>query len=125
MLYTPSEKEKIRENLDKIKEYLESLQPQVRDKITVDFGQMKTYVDWSREQEYHLYIYSDDITARTGGLWMSFKREHISSSTRSTVYDQFDFAVALLENWSKIKRFILTEIDSQRASISSIHNFEI
>ena len=125
MLYTPSEKEKIRENLDKIKEYLESLQPQIRDKITVDFGPMKTYADWTREQAYHLYIYSDDITARTGGLWMSFKREDIRSSTKSTVYDQFDFAVALIENWHKINRFILNEIDSQRASVNSIHNFEI
>ena len=125
MLYTSEEKEKIRENLDKIKEYLEGLQPQVRDAITVDFGPMKTYVDWSREQEYHLTLSSNGISARTGGLGMGFTREHIGSSIFSTVYEHFDFAVALIENWQKIKRFILTEIDSQRASVNSIHNFEI
>ena len=125
MLYTSEEKEKIRENLDKIKEYLEGLQPQVRDKITIDFGPIETYADWSRENKYHLTLWSDNITARTGGLWMSFTREDIRSSTKSTVYEQFDFAVALIENWQKVKRFILAEMDSQRTSVNSIHNFEI
>lgn len=125
MMYTQEEKEKIRESLDKIKAYLESLQPQVRDRITVDFGPMKTYANWDREQAYHLTLYSDDICARTGGLGLSFTREDISSSTRSTVYNQFDFAVSLIENWHTIKNRILSEIESQRTRISSIHNFEI
>lgn len=125
MLYTQEEKEKIYENLDRIKECLEMLQPRVRDKITVDFGEMKTYANYDREREYHLYLYKDAIRSRVGGLGLDYTRERVSSSTRSTVYQHLDYAVALITNWQYIKRTILSKIEEQNETIAAINSFEV
>lgn len=125
MLYTQEEKEKIYENLDRIKECLEMLQPRVRDKITVDFGEMKTYANYDREREYHLYLYKDAIRGRVGGLGLDYTRERVSSSTRSTVYQHLDYAVALITNWQYIKRTILNKIEEQNETIAAINSFEV
>lgn len=125
MVYTQAEKEKIYDNLDKIKAYLETLQPQIRDRITVDFGAMKTYANWEREKEYHLSIDKTSICGRTGGLGLDYTKERESSSTRATMYDQLDYAVSLIQNWRDIKYHILTEIEYQNRTIKVINNFEI
>ena len=125
MIYTQAEKEKIYDNLDKIKEYLESLQPQIRSSITIDFGEMKTYASWDREREFHLTVEKDRISGRSGGLGLDYSRESISSSTRSTVYSHFDYAVALMQNWRDIKHQILVAIEDQNRTIKVINNFEL
>ena len=125
MLYTQEEKAKIYENLDRIKECLEMLQPRVRERITVDFGEMKTYASWDREREYHLYLSKDTISGRSGGLGLDYTRERVSSSTRSTVYQHFDYAVALIKNWQYIKRTILSKLEEQNETLAAINNFEV
>lgn len=125
MIYTQAEKEKIYDNLDKIKAFLESLQPQIRSSITIDFGQMQTYAGWDREREFHLTVDKDSISGRSGGLGLDYARECIDSSTRSTVYSHFDYAVALMQNWRDIKHQILVAIEDQNRTIKVINNFEL
>lgn len=125
MLYTQEEKNKIYDSLDKIKAYIETLQPQIRDRITVDFGEVERYADFSREKKFHLYVSKTSISGRSGGLGLDYTREEVSSSTRSTVYRWLDYATALIQNWQFIKREILNQITEQNATISAINNFEI
>lgn len=126
MMYTREEKNKIHENLDKIKEYLETLQPQVRDRIAIDFGEFKTYADYSREKQFHLYIDKESIYGRVGGLGLDYSRiEDKRYSIRSTVYAQFDYAVALIQNWQSIKREIVSQINAQNTTIAAINSFEV
>lgn len=125
MLYTQEEKNKIHENLDKIKEYLETLQPKIRDRITVDFGAIKTYAYGDREREFHIFVEKDNIFGRTGGLCLEYTKEPIRSSTTASVYNWLEYAVALIQNWQFIKREILSKIAEQNETISAISNFEI
>ena len=125
MLYTQEEKNKIHENLDKIKEYIEALQPKIRGRITIDFGPMKTYANWDREKAFHLYIEKNNICGRTGGLGLDYAREYVGSSTRSTIYSQYDYAVDLIQNWHNIKSQIIAEIENQNSMISAINDFEV
>lgn len=125
MMYTQEEKNKIYDNLDKIKAYLETLQPKIRDKITIDFGEMKTYANFDREREFHLSVDKDTISGRSGGLGMEYTRERISSSTRASIYDHFDYAVALIQNWQSIKMEINTKIAQQNEALAAINNFEV
>ena len=125
MMYTKEEKEKIYENLDKIKAYLEALQPKIRNRIEIDFGPMKTYANWDREKAYHLYISNENISGRSGGLGLDYEREYVGSSTRATVYDQLDYATTLISDWSDIKRQINAELINQQRTINAINNFEI
>ena len=125
MMYTKEEKEKIYENLDKIKAYLEALQPKIRNRIEIDFGPMKTYANWDREKAYHLYISNENISGRSGGLGLDYEREYTGSSTRSTVYGQLDYAATLISDWSDIKGEINAELINQQRTINAINNFEI
>lgn len=125
MMYTQEEKNKIHDNLDKIKEYLETLQPKIRDRITIDFGEMKTYANFERERAFHLSVDKDTICGRSGGLGMEYTRERISSSTRASIYDHFDYAVALIQNWQSIKMEINTQIAQQNTTIAAINSFEV
>jgi hypothetical protein len=124
-MYTTEERTKIHENLDKIKEYLDGLRPNVRDAITVDFGPMKTYANFDRELAYHITIDRDEIRGRSGGLVLDYTREDVSSSTRSTVYQRLDYAVALIQNWYTIKETINTALQDQKQKLEDINNFEI
>lgn len=125
MMYTNEERAKIYENLDKIKEYLDGLRPDVRDAITVDFGPMKTYANFDREQAYHITIDRDEIRGRSGGLVLDYTREDVSSSTRSTVYQRLEYAVALIQNWFTIKATVNTALQAQKQKLDAINNFEI
>lgn len=125
MLYTQEEKNKIYDNLDKIKEYLKTLQPKIRDEITVDFGEMKTYANFNREREFHLSVDERDIYGRSGGLSMMYYRANLTSSTQASIYDHLDYAVGLIQNWQYIKTEILGKIGLQNATISAINNFEV
>ena len=125
MMYTAEEKAKIHDNLDKIKIYLQTLQPQIRDRITIDFGNMKTYANYDREREFHLTVGKNEICGRSGGLYMEYTRESIRSSTAASIYDHLDYAVELMNSWKSIKSEILSQIDEQNKSILVINNFEI
>lgn len=125
MTYTQEEKNKIYGILDTIKAYLQTLQPQIRSRITVDFGEMKTYANFDREKQFHLSISKDDISGRSGGLYMAYEREIPSSSTKASIYDHLDYATELIQSWQSIKREILDKIASQNATIVAINNFEI
>ena len=125
MMYTQEEKNKIYDNLDKIKEYLKTLQPKIRDRITIDFGEMKTYANFERERAFHLSVDKDTICGRSGGLGMDYTRERIISSTRASIYDHLDYAVELIQNWQFIKMEINTKIAQQNITIAAINNFEI
>lgn len=124
MLYSKEEKQKIYDAIDQIKAYITTLQPQIRDKITIDFGPIETYANYERESAYHLYVYPDDISGRIGGLGISFAKKK-NSSTSSTVYVWLDYTVALIENWPHIKKTLLNEIVKQNATIAAINSFKI
>ena len=125
MTYTQEEKNKIYGILDTIKVYLQTLQPQIRSRITVDFGEMKTYANFDRERKFHLYVDKNEIYGRSGGLGMVYDRERISSSTQASIYDHLDYATELIQNWQSIKREILDKMAQQNTTITAINNFEI
>lgn len=124
MLYSKEEKQKIYDAINQIKAYITTLQPQIRDRITIDFGPIETYANYERESAYHLYVYPDDISGRSGGLGISFTKEE-NSSTSSTVYVWLDYTVALIKNWPHIKKTLLDEIAKQNATIAAINSFKI
>lgn len=124
MLYTQEEKAKIHENLDKIKSYLDGLRPQLRDGVTVDFGPMKTYANFEREQAFHITVRKDSISCRSGGLCFDFNRPE-ESAYGTTAYTQFDYAVALIQNWFTVKSTVNNAIKEQERMFADINNFEI
>lgn len=124
MMYTNEERAKIHENLDKIKEYLDSVRPNLREKVTVDFGPIQTYADFSREHVYHITIGKDQLSGRMGGLGLDYDRNETSES-RATVYERIDYAVALIQNWYTVKATVCTAIQNQKQMLSDINNFEI
>lgn len=125
MMYTREEKAKIHENLDKIKAYLEEMCPQLRDKVTVDFGPVKTYANFDREKAYHITVSKDGVYGRTGGLGIDFDKTDKGSSTRATAYEQLDYAVSLIQNWSIVKSTVNNAIKNQKQMLADIDNFEI
>lgn len=123
MMYTQEQKQKICENVDKIKAYIQTLQPQLREWITIDFGEEKDY-GWTREKECHLTVYEDEICGRIGGLKIVFDWDE-GSSLSASVYRWFDYTIQLIENWQYIKKTLLEEIAKQQAIIDTINDFEI
>ena len=124
MQYTPEEKAKIHENLDKIKSYLDDLRPQLRDDVTVDFGPMKTYADFSREQAHHITVSKDKISCRTGGLGFGFRRP-APDEYSATAYTEYEYAVSLIQNWFTVKSTVNNAIKEQERMFADINNFEI
>ena len=124
MQYTQEERAKIHENLDKIKEYLDDLRPQLRDEVTVDFGPMKTYANFDREQAFHITVGKNGISCRSGGLGFDFSRAE-KSVYEATAYTQFDYAVSLIQNWSTVKSVVNNAIKAQERMFADINNFEI
>ena len=124
MTYSKEEKEKIHENLDKIKLYLDCIRQDLRDSVTVDFGPMKTYANYSRELAYHITVSKDGISCRSGGLGFDFD-DPFKSAFRATAYSQFDFAVALIQNWFTVKSTVNNAIKEQQRMFECINNFEI
>lgn len=125
MMYTNEEKAKIYENLDKIKDYLDGIRPNLRKSVTVDFGPMKTYANFNRENEYHITVGKNELSGRTGGLALDYDINGGKESLTSTVYAQLDYAVALIQNWFNIKATVNTAIQNQKQILSDINNFEI
>ena len=124
MQYTQEEKQKIYENLDKIKNYLDDLRPQLRDDVTVDFGPMKTYANFDREQAFHITVSKDKIGCRTGGLWFDFNKSD-KNAYDTTAYTQLDYAVSLIQNWFTVKSTVNNAIKEQERMLTDINNFEI
>lgn len=125
MMYTKEEKEKIYANIDKIKAYLDEVRPNLRQGVTVDFGPIKTYADYSREPAFHITVDKDEIRGRSGGLYIEYGREATRTSTSATVYDRLEYAVALIQNWQTIKATVHTAIQNQKQTLADIDNFEI
>lgn len=124
MQYTQEERAKIHENLDKIKNYLDDLRPQLRDGVTVDFGPIKTYADFSREQAFHITVRKDGIGCRTGGLCFDFRKPE-KSEYGATAYTEYDYAVSLIQNWFTVKSVVNNAIKEQERMFADINNFEI
>lgn len=124
MQYTQEEKAKIHDNLDKIKNYLDGLRPQLRDDVTVDFGPMKTYANFNREQAFHITVSKDGISCRSGGLGFDFSNEE-KSAYNATAYKQLDYAVSLIQNWFTVKSCVNNAIKEQERMFADINNFEI
>ena len=124
MKYSQEEKQKIYNAVDQIKDYIATLQPEIRKYITIDFGSMETY-GYEREYAYHISVHPDEITGRSSGLGIDFTNEVKSSSTRASVYTWLEYTVALIENWPYIKKTLLDEIAKQNATIAAINNFKI
>ena len=124
MQYTKEEIQKIHSNLDKIKDYLDGLRPQLRKEVVVDFGPMKTYANFSKEPAYHLAVSKDGIGCRSGGLGFDFSNEN-KSSFGATAYKQIDYAVSLIQNWFTVKSTVNNAIKEQERMIADINNFEI
>lgn len=124
MQYTQEEKTKIHENLDKIKDYLDSLRPQLRDDVTVDFGPIETYYSGNREKAFHITVDKDRISCRTGGLCFDFSKAD-ASVYGTTAYTRFDYAVGLIQNWFTVKSVVNNAIKEQEKMFADINNFEI
>ncbi len=124
MQYTQEERQKIHENLNKIKDYLDSLRPQLRERVTVDFGPMKTYANFEREQAFHITVGKDELSCRTGGLWFDFNRPE-KNTFGATVYTELDYAVSLIQNWFTVKSTVNNAIKEQDRMLADIENFEI
>lgn len=124
MQYTQEERAKIHENLDKIKGYLDSLRPQIRDDITVDFGPMKHYINSGAERAHHISVRKDGISCRTGGLGFDFSNGE-KSAYNATAYNQIDYAVSLIQNWFTVKSTVNNAIKEQERMLTDINNFEI
>lgn len=124
MMYTNEERQKIHENLDKIKAYLDELRPKLREEVTVDFGPITTYANYTREKAYHITISKDGISCREGGLGYDFSKAE-KSSWNTTAYTRMDFAVALIQNWFTVKNTVNTAIQTQNMMLEAINNFEI
>lgn len=74
MTLTQEEKRKLRANIEKIDAYIKSeICPYLHgSSITVDFGEEKQYpTPPYREAEYHLSVYKDHVSGRTGNLGLS------------------------------------------------------
>jgi hypothetical protein len=127
MKYTQAEREKIHANLDAIKSYIEEkIQPCITSKITVDFGEIKRYVDYSREKEFHIYVYPDDIRGRIGGLGISFKRNPEGLyAYEPTAYERLDFAVGLIEEWQNIKHQLVIAVNHEQNTRQIINDFAV
>ena len=123
MRFTKEQKIKMGENVDKIKAYIQTLQPQICDIITVDFGELKSY-RFETERECHIYVDRDEIRGRIGGLQISFERQSNSSSS-ADVYNWLQYTWQLIESWQYIKRALLKEIEKRKAIIETIENFEV
>ena len=123
-MYSKEEREKIHSNLDKIKAYLDDIRPNLRERVTVDFGPVKTYADWTREQAYHITVSKDGISCRAGGLGFDFSKAEFNCYN-ATAYSQMDYAVALIQNWHTVKSTVNTAIQNQKNTLNCIHNFEI
>ena len=124
MQYTQEERAKIHENLDKIKNYLDDLRPQLRDDVTIDFGPIKTYADFSREPAFHITVGKDRISCRIGGLCFDFRKPE-KSEYGATAYTEYDYAVSLIQNWFTVKSTVNNAIKEQERMFSDINNFEI
>lgn len=126
MTYTQAEREKIHRNIDAIKAYIEEyIQLNISDRIEVDFGQTKSYMDGTREKEFHLYVSPTSISCRQGGLGFDFEKKSTRSSTLTTVYTNLEYAIALLKNWHSIKATLNTAIAHEKATREMINNFEV
>ena len=124
MTYSKEEREKIHANLDKIKLYLDCIRSDLRERVTVDFGPVKTYADWSREQAYHITVSKDGISCRKGGLGFDFsKADPINYNT--TAYTDLDYAVSLIQNWFTVKSTVNNAIKEQERLLTCIDNFEV
>ena len=123
-MYSNEESEKIHSNLDKIKDYLDSIRLNLRDRVTVDFGPVKTYADWSREKAYHITVSKDGISCRSGGLGFDFSKPD-PHGYNTTAYTQLDYAVSLIQNWFTVKSTVNNAIKEQERTIADINNFEI
>ena len=123
MMYTMEEKEKIRENVNAIIAYIQTLQPGLRDRITIDFGKWETY-GWERERECHLTVYPNEICGRMGGLGIVFSEDE-GSSLCASVYRWFGYTIQLIQNWPRIKQELLSEIEKQNQKLADIQNFTV
>ena len=124
MTYSKEEKEKIHNNLDKIMLYLDGIRQDLREEVTIDFGPVKTYADWSKEKAYHITVSKDGISCRSGGLGFDFI-DPFKSAYRVTAYSQLDFAVALIQNWFTVKSTVNNAIKEQQRMFDCINNFEV
>ena len=125
MVYTQAEKEKIHANLDAIKAYIQrEIQPNITDRVVVDFGNMKSYLNGDREKEYHLYVSPKSLSCRIGGLGFDFVNAG-ESSYSATAYTQLDYAVELIRDWQSIKSILNTAIQRENDTRNAINNFYI
>lgn len=125
MKYTQEEKEKIYKNLDAIKAYIErEIQPHITAQIAVAFGTLKSYVDGSREQEFHIYVYPEGVRGRIGGLGISFEKNP-KDKYEATAYKNIDYAVGLLKEWYAIKATLHTSVENERLTRKLIDNFQV
>ena len=125
MKYTQAEKERIYANLDAIKAYIErEIQPRITSQVTVDFGETKSYADWSREKEFHIYVYPEGIRGRIGGLGISFEKNP-ADKYEPTAYKHLDFAVGLIREWQSVKAILITAVQNEAETRNAINNFEV
>ena len=129
MTLTKDEKMKLRANIEKVDAYLKAeICPYLHgSSITVDFGEEKQYpTPPYREAEYHLSVYKDHISGRTGNLGLSLLSTSSEEFGRTCGFDTYTPAgVALLRYWPDVKRKLQQQILDIVSSEKLLDTFEV
>ena len=123
MNYTTEQKKQIKENIDKIVEYIEeNILPHITYSYeTGVFGPTETWGRWdeNRGQRYYIALngpYRDKIRFYHGPLWYN---------AEELVEDVPYYAVNFLKYWQDAKMYMNTEIANQKEIVEVINNFEV
>lgn len=129
MTLTKDEKMKLRANIEKVDAYIKAeICPYLHgSSITVDFGEEKQYpTPPYREAEYHLSVYKDHISGRTGNLGLSLLSTSSEEFGRTCGFDTYTPAgVALLRYWPDVKRKLQQQILDIVSSEKLLDTFEV
>lgn len=132
MRFTNEEIQLMRDNTKQIEEYLKTLQPQLRDTVTVRFGDMTErrgdYGFLVRETEYEICLNHRDLFGFAGGLRFEFAApSSVKSSCATSVYAGFgiEYMAKLIRDWPYIKTKLLEAIDKQTAAVSCLKGFKV
>ena len=113
--YSEVEREKIVENLKKIKEYCDNeIRPKlkVHESVVVEFG-----------DNYGFGVSHDGgVWFRTGGLTLKLSGMRPGEDS---AYDSFTFCVALLDQWRVVKYLLKERIKAMDSTRKMIMNFEV
>ena len=114
-----------------IEEFIKKeIQPYLFEEVVINFGDIVRRGRYNeiKEHEFSLYVRNDSIVGTCGGLSLLFKMEDYQKGVCGWVdiYNDYsyggDFIYELCLNWQSIKRELLNNINSQKASRNNVFN---